>query len=93
MWERGSRAGVVPAGGPKEPCVTDPSIRRKRPDAGNQEGSFRARKANLQAMRSPASIALGVFAIAAVFFAFGYQAITQNSVLLSYVRDAIGSGS
>ena len=78
-------------GRPKELCVTYPSIRRS--DAGNQEGSVRARKANLQAMRSPASIALGLFAIAAVFFAFGYQAITQNPVLLSYVRDAIGFGS
>jgi hypothetical protein len=73
--------------------VTYLSIRRKRPDAGDQEGSVRARKANLQAMRSPASIALGVLAIAAAFFAFGYQAITQNSVLVSYVRDAIGFGS
>ena len=73
--------------------MTYPGISRKSLDAGKQEDSVRAREANLQAMRGPASIALGVFAIAAAFFAFGYQAITQSSVLLSYVRDAIGFGS
>ena len=57
------------------------------------EVKVRERQANLQAMASPASVALAVVAISAVLTAFGYQAISQSSVLLSYVRDALGAGS
>jgi len=61
-------------------------------DKDRTEGSIE-RAANLQSMASPASVALAVVSIAAVLAAFGYQAISQNSVLLSYVREALGVGS
>jgi len=52
----------------------------------------RARKINLNAMRSYPSLALAVLAIAAVIVAFGYQAAALSSVSLSQLRDAIGFG-